>query len=78
MEQQCPQYFGNKTEESWCPLSDFLPASKGITYELCAGIVDKPELSLEEIACEEILEECGYEVPVTSLKKITSYRLVDQ
>ncbi|XP_039217420.1 uridine diphosphate glucose pyrophosphatase NUDT14 isoform X1 [Crotalus tigris] len=74
MEQQCPQYFGNKTEESWCPLSDFLPASKGITYELCAGIVDKPELSLEEIACKEILEECGYEVPVTSLKRITSYR----
>uniref|UniRef100_A0A2D4IJE5 Uridine diphosphate glucose pyrophosphatase NUDT14 n=1 Tax=Micrurus lemniscatus lemniscatus TaxID=129467 RepID=A0A2D4IJE5_MICLE len=74
MEEQCPQYFENKTEESWCPLSDFLPASKGVTYELCAGIVDQPELSLEEIACKEVLEECGYEVPVTSLKRITSYR----
>jgi 8-oxo-dGTP pyrophosphatase MutT (NUDIX family) len=31
------------------------------TTELCAGIVDKSK-SLEEIACEEILEECGYNV----------------
>ncbi|XP_013924872.1 PREDICTED: uridine diphosphate glucose pyrophosphatase isoform X1 [Thamnophis sirtalis] len=74
MEEQRPQCFENKTAESWCPLSDFLPASKGITYELCAGIIDQPELSLEEIACKEILEECGYEVPLTSLKRITSYR----
>ncbi|XP_051875917.1 uridine diphosphate glucose pyrophosphatase NUDT14 [Pristis pectinata] len=51
-----------------------LPASVGITYELCAGIVDKPGLSLEEIAKEEIREECGYRVPVESLQKITSYR----
>lgn len=50
------------------------PASAGVTYELCAGIVDKPNLSLEEIACQEVLEECGYEVPVSKLRKITSYR----
>lgn len=56
------------------PVEDPLPAVVGVTYELCAGIVDKPHLSLEEIACEEILEECGYRVPVTNLKKITSYR----
>ncbi len=31
------------------------------TTELCAGIVDKSK-SLEEIACEEVLEECGYNV----------------
>ena len=31
------------------------------TYELCAGIVDK-ELSLKQIAQEEIDEECGYKV----------------
>ncbi|XP_069771850.1 uridine diphosphate glucose pyrophosphatase NUDT14 isoform X2 [Narcine bancroftii] len=51
-----------------------LPASSGITYELCAGIVDKPGLSLEEIAKEEVQEECGYRVPVENLQKITSYR----
>ncbi|KAG7316600.1 hypothetical protein KOW79_020141 [Hemibagrus wyckioides] len=50
------------------------PASAGVTYELCAGIVDKPHLSLEEIACQEVLEECGYEVPVSKLRRITSYR----
>lgn len=49
------------------------PADLGITVELCAGIVDK-NLSVEEIAKEEILEECGYDVPVTSLEKIGSYR----
>lgn len=50
------------------------PASAGITYELCAGLVDKPELSLEEIARQEVLEECGYDVPASKLKRITSYR----
>ncbi|KAL0164363.1 hypothetical protein M9458_040116, partial [Cirrhinus mrigala] len=49
------------------------PASAGVTYELCAGLVDKPNLSLEEIARQEVLEECGYDVPVTKLRKITSY-----
>lgn len=50
------------------------PAAAGVTYELCAGLVDKPNLSLEEIARQEILEECGYDVPVTKLRRITSYR----
>ncbi|XP_062323528.1 uridine diphosphate glucose pyrophosphatase NUDT14 [Osmerus eperlanus] len=50
------------------------PASAGVTYELCAGLVDKPNLSLEEIARQEVLEECGYDVPVAKLRRITSYR----
>ncbi|XP_061668485.1 uridine diphosphate glucose pyrophosphatase NUDT14 [Syngnathoides biaculeatus] len=50
------------------------PAATGITYELCAGLVDKPNLSLEEIARQEVLEECGYDVPASKLKRITSYR----
>ncbi|XP_067894606.1 uridine diphosphate glucose pyrophosphatase NUDT14 isoform X2 [Heterodontus francisci] len=54
--------------------AELLPASAGVTYELCAGIVDKPGLSLQEIAQEEILEECGYNVSVENLQKITSYR----
>lgn len=59
-------------EEATCPNQP--PVSAGVTYELCAGIVDKPHLSLEEIACQEVLEECGYEVPVSKLRRITSYR----
>ncbi|CAL8317531.1 unnamed protein product [Merluccius merluccius] len=50
------------------------PAAAGVTYELCAGLVDKPQLSLEEIARQEVLEECGYDVPVAKLRRITSYR----
>lgn len=49
------------------------PAEIGITIELCAGIVDK-NLSVVEIAKEEVLEECGYDVPLSSLIKIGSYR----
>lgn len=34
----------------------------GYTYELCAGLVDKAGKDLEQIAREEVREECGYEV----------------
>jgi UDP-sugar diphosphatase len=46
--------------------------SKLCTYELCAGIVDKDK-SLLEIAKEEIDEECGYNVPLVNIEKITSF-----
>ena len=36
----------------------FGPGSDGVTFELCAGIVDK-QISLEQIAKEEVLEETG-------------------
>lgn len=40
------------------------------TYELCAGLVDKPNKSIKEIAYEEVLEECGYKcknlIPIQS------------
>ena len=42
------------------------------TYELCAGLVDKDK-SIEEIAIEEIDEECGYKVELKNLQKITSF-----
>ncbi|KAL0270165.1 UNVERIFIED_CONTAM: hypothetical protein PYX00_007658 [Menopon gallinae] len=45
----------------------------GYSLELCAGLVDK-DFSLEEIARQEVLEECGYDIPVDSLKKVHSYR----
>lgn len=46
-------------------------ACAGFTFELCAGIVDKSK-SLAEIVREEILEECGYDVPVDVIRPITS------
>ncbi|NXX84845.1 NUD14 pyrophosphatase, partial [Urocolius indicus] len=74
IERSNPQAFKNQDEESFSCLEDPLPAVVGVTYELCAGIVDKPDLSLEEIACGEVLEECGYRVSITDLRRITSYR----
>lgn len=57
------------------------PASLGYTLELCAGIIDKNK-PLVQIAQEEVLEECGYSVPLAKLERITSYRyahnLIDQ
>ena len=44
----------------------------GYMYELCAGIVDK-DTSLKQIAKEEILEECGYDVPLENITKISSF-----
>lgn len=46
--------------------------TKTFTYELCAGLVDKNK-SLEEIVVEEIDEECGYEVDVKSIQRVTSF-----
>lgn len=42
------------------------------TFELCAGLVDKDK-SIENIAIEEIDEECGYKVELENLQKITSF-----
>lgn len=44
----------------------------GMMYELCAGIVDKDKSNIE-IAKEEILEECGYDIPLENLQKIGSF-----
>jgi len=46
--------------------------TNGMMYELCAGIVDK-DTTNAQIAKEEILEECGYDVPVENLEKISSF-----
>ncbi|XP_023013529.2 uridine diphosphate glucose pyrophosphatase NUDT14 [Leptinotarsa decemlineata] len=45
------------------------PPTLGITLEFCAGLEDK-NIPSEEIAREEILEECGYNVDVSHLEKI--------
>ena len=49
------------------------PPDCGISYELCAGIVDK-QLSLQEIAKEEVLEECGYDIPLGDIRYVTAWR----
>jgi len=46
--------------------------TNGMMYELCAGIVDK-DATNAQIAKEEILEECGFDIPVESLEKISSF-----
>ena len=44
----------------------------GMMYELCAGIIDK-NVSDIQIAKEEVLEECGYDIPLKKIEKITSF-----
>lgn len=51
----------------------YLKNNDGFTYELCAGLVDKDEKSLVEIAQEEILEECGFEVSTENIERITTF-----
>uniref|UniRef100_A0A8D8MKI8 Uridine diphosphate glucose pyrophosphatase NUDT14 n=1 Tax=Culex pipiens TaxID=7175 RepID=A0A8D8MKI8_CULPI len=49
------------------------PPSLAVTLELCAGIVDKP-IPWVDIAREEVLEECGYDVLSERIEEIMSYR----
>jgi len=67
----------HKEKRSFVLVKQFRPAvylnnENGMTIELCAGIVDK-ELSLVEIAKEEVEEECGYDIPLSNIQKITSF-----
>ncbi|KAK9685817.1 hypothetical protein QE152_g37660 [Popillia japonica] len=68
------KYFSNVAENDRYGQIDLKKYSPdlGISLELCAGTVDK-EASLEEIVAEEILEECGYKVNVSSLEKVHSF-----
>lgn len=49
------------------------PPKDAITMEFCAGIVDK-DLPLPEIAREELIEECGYNVPVERIEEVIRFR----
>ncbi len=65
----------HKEHKSFILVQQFRPAvymgnKNGLTVELCAGIVDK-NLSLAEIASEEITEECGYLAPLNKIERIT-------
>ncbi|XP_062947626.1 uridine diphosphate glucose pyrophosphatase NUDT14 [Cynocephalus volans] len=55
-------------------LQPALPGSAGVTFELCAGLVDQPGLSLEEVACQEAWEECGYRLVPSELRRVAEYR----
>nr|XP_020015069.1 LOW QUALITY PROTEIN: uridine diphosphate glucose pyrophosphatase [Castor canadensis] len=55
-------------------LQPALPGSVGVTVELCAGLVDQPGLSLEEVACKEAWEECGYRLVPSDLRQVATYR----
>uniref|UniRef100_A0A0K0EWK5 Uridine diphosphate glucose pyrophosphatase NUDT14 n=1 Tax=Strongyloides venezuelensis TaxID=75913 RepID=A0A0K0EWK5_STRVS len=44
------------------------PVDMGYSLELCAGLIDKPGVSVLKHAQEEIFEECGYEVPLEEIK----------
>jgi UDP-sugar diphosphatase len=44
----------------------------GEMYELCAGLIDK-DIPNINIVKEEILEECGYDININSIEKITSF-----
>ncbi len=46
--------------------------NKLMTWELCAGIIDKDK-SIEEIAQDEILEECGFHVDLNKIEKISAF-----
>jgi len=67
----------NRSSNSFVLVKQFRPAlyfnhKINYTYELCAGLVDK-DLTLKEIASEEVLEETGFKVSSSDLKKITSF-----
>ncbi|TQV63132.1 MAG: NUDIX domain-containing protein [Sulfurovum sp.] len=67
----------HRQKDAFILVKQFRPAvynnnGHGVTYELCAGLVDK-DISLQQIAQEEIFEECGYQVKIDSVQKITSF-----
>jgi UDP-sugar diphosphatase len=67
----------HKDKDAFVLVKQFRPAvylnnDNGMTVELCAGIVDK-EVSLAQIAKEEIEEECGYAVPLEQMERITAF-----
>uniref|UniRef100_A0A914HJJ5 Nudix hydrolase domain-containing protein n=1 Tax=Globodera rostochiensis TaxID=31243 RepID=A0A914HJJ5_GLORO len=49
------------------------PIQRGLTVELCAGGVDEPGKSPLYHIQKEILEECGYRLPESSIRPIHSY-----
>ena len=55
------------------PNTTSLNIKEGITLELCAGMIDKPNKSPKEIAQSEVLEECGYDVPLAKFEHVITF-----
>ena len=53
--------------------TDKYPGTLGLCLELCAGLIDKNH-SAQETAQMELMEECGYKVPLDHIQRVTSYR----
>ena len=47
------------------------------SYELCAGLLDKPNRTKEEAIVDEIREELGYEVTKDQLEFVGRSRFCD-
>lgn len=68
----------HREKEAFLVVKQFRPPvymndkNHSLTYELCAGIVDK-DASLKQIAKEEINEECGYDVDLKNIEEISSF-----
>ena len=68
----------HKEKDSFLLVKQFRPPvymnnkNAKFTYELCAGILDK-KTDVNSIAKEEIDEECGFNVPLDKIEKITSF-----
>ena len=50
-----------------------IDSKEGITLELCAGIIDKPNKTPKEIAQLEVMEECGYDIPLEKLEHVMTF-----
>ena len=63
------QNYTSVTEKDSTNLKITASFEQGVTYELCAGIVDL-NIPLIEIAKKEILEETGYDFPLENISKL--------
>jgi len=67
----------HRERKSFILVRQFRPAvyahgGDGMTLELCAGLVDKPK-PLEQIAAEEVEEECGYRPDPSALERVSAF-----
>ena len=63
----------NSQNEDLDRISSYINAEKGITLELCAGIIDKCDKTPAEIAQLEVLEECGYDTPLENIDHVLTF-----
>nr|XP_026261349.1 uridine diphosphate glucose pyrophosphatase isoform X2 [Urocitellus parryii] len=73
VERRFPGSLADVDQDQPRELQPMLPGSAGVTVELCAGLVDQPGLSLEEVVCKEAWEECGYRLAPSDLHQVSTY-----